>query len=576
MLAGVLCATPALAHPHIFIDAKAVISFDDTGAVKSIHNAWTFDEIFSSWQIQGLDTNGDGNTSTEEMQELGDDNMTGLAEYQYYTFAGERSDENLSLTNGRNPRFVYANGRSTLDFDVDFAAPYHIKDTLEIAINDPEYYVAITFADASAVTLVNAPAGCAVSMDPPGTMSDDLAAELSALPADVTELPPDLAAALRGVQGAILVKCPPTAAAAESAAPVAAPALEPQTAAAAPAPAPETALDAATAVAETSNALPFGGPPAEPGLALPKTGFFGWVADQQRSFYQMLSTALARLKQDANAFWVLGGLSFLYGMFHAAGPGHGKVVISSYVLASERQLRRGILLSFASALVQSLVAIAFALVAGAVLNMTATAMGEVANWIGILSYGLVALLGLWLIARKLFGWGHSHHHHVPASLAHKAHTRLQAGEDAHGRRPGDPHYGHDHGPHDHHRDHHDDHDHDEHDHHHHVVMPAQTGGNWREQLGVVLAAGLRPCSGALIVLAFALSQGLLPAGIVAVLLMGLGTGITVAILASLAVGLKGLALSGGGALAAGIVWWAELAGAVLVLAFGIVLLIASL
>jgi ABC-type nickel/cobalt efflux system permease component RcnA len=107
-------------------------------------------------------------------------------------------------------------------------------------------------------------------------------------------------------------------------------------------------------------------------------------------------------------------------------------------------------------------------------------------------------------------------------------------------------------------------------------MPAQTGGNWREQLGVVLAAGLRPCSGALIVLAFALSQGLLPAGIVAVLLMGLGTGITVAILASLAVGLKGLALSGGGALAAGIVWWAELAGAVLVLAFGIVLLIASL
>lgn len=558
MLAGALCATPALAHPHIFIDAKAVISFDDSGAVKSIHNSWTFDEAFSAWQIQGLDTNGDGTTSSEEMQELADDNMTGLAEYQYYTFAGERSDENLSFTNGRNPRFVYENGRSTLDFDVDFAAPYHIRDTLEIAINDPEYYVAITFADASAVTLVNAPAGCAVSMDPPGTMSDDLAAELSALPADVTELPPDLAAALRGVQGAILVKCPPTAASAE-------------TEAAAPAPAAETALDAATAVAETSNALPFGGPPAEPGLALPKTGFFGWVAEQQRNFYQALTSALATLKNDANAFWVLGGLSFLYGVFHAAGPGHGKVVISSYVLASERQLRRGVLLSFASAMVQSLVAIAFVLIAAAALNLTSTAMGEAANWIGIVSYGLVALLGLWLIARKLFGWGHSHHHHEPADLAHKAHSHLHAGEDVHGRHPGDPHYGHDHGPHEHH--HHDDHDEDD---HHHVVTPAQTSGNWREQLGVVLAVGLRPCSGALVVLAFALSQGLIAAGIVAVLLMGLGTALTVAILASLAVGLKSFATSSGGAVAVSLVWWAELLGAVLVFGFGVVLLVASL
>ena len=56
--------------------------------------------------------------------------------------------------------------------------------------------------------------------------------------------------------------------------------------------------------------------------------------------------ALAALKTDWTAFWVLGGLSFLYGIFHAAGPGHGKVVISSYVLANEAQMRRGVLLSF--------------------------------------------------------------------------------------------------------------------------------------------------------------------------------------------------------------------------------------
>ena len=113
---------------------------------------------------------------------------------------------------------------------------------------------------------------------------------------------------------------------------------------------------------------------------------------------------------------------------------------------------------------------------------------------------------------------------------------------------------------------------------HHAVGPGDIRGGWREQLGVVLAVGLRPCSGALIVLVFALSQGLLAAGIVAVLLMGLGTAITVATLATIAVGAKGLARRIGGAdsaMAGAIVWWAERGGAAAVLGFGTLLLIAS-
>lgn len=114
---------------------------------------------------------------------------------------------------------------------------------------------------------------------------------------------------------------------------------------------------------------------------------------------------------------------------------------------------------------------------------------------------------------------------------------------------------------------------------HHAVGPGDIKGSWREQLGVVMAVGLRPCSGALVVLVFALSQGLLAAGIVAVLLMSLGTAITVAALATLAVSAKGLAARIGGAesrLAQTLVWWAEMLGAVAVLGFGILLLIASL
>ena len=544
-----LLATPVAAHPHIFIDAKATVVFDNTGAVTEVRNAWSFDAAFSAWSIEGLDADGDGVVSREEQQELADQDMDGLAQYQFYTYAGEEgATENLVFERGQNPTRDSVDGHTVLQFGVRLAEPYRIERALELAINDPEFYVAITFAGPEAITLENAPAGCAVSLKPGFELAPELQEQLGSLPPEVTELPPDLERAVRGSQGAILVTCPPSADA--------------------PPLAPETALEAATQVAEARPTMPFGGPPPEPGLAMPRTGLLGWINEQQRNFYQAMNNALSALRTDGNAFWILGGLSFLYGVFHAAGPGHGKVVISSYVLASERQLRQGILLSFASAMLQSVVAIGFVLVAVLALNATSFAMADAANWIGIASYGLVALLGLWLIARKLLGRGHGHHHTEPVDLTQKARASLHSGgADAHGRVPSDPHYGHDHAPDDHH------------DHcHHHVVTADQVKGDWREQLGVVLGVGLRPCSGALVVLVFALSQGLLAAGIVAVFLMGLGTAITVGALASVAVGAKGLArrlLGRRESLASGVIWWAELLGAMLVFAFGVILLLAS-
>src|ERR1700755_758439 len=90
-----LLPLPAWAHPHIFIDAKAAITFNDAGEVVSIHNTWKFDQAYSAWSVQGLDTNNDGKLSPAELQPLANDNMNGLADYQYYTFAGEGNDPNL-------------------------------------------------------------------------------------------------------------------------------------------------------------------------------------------------------------------------------------------------------------------------------------------------------------------------------------------------------------------------------------------------------------------------------------------------------------------------------------------------
>ncbi|MCR6635121.1 DUF1007 family protein [Devosia sp.] len=535
-------AQPAMAHPHIFIDAKVAVVFDDAGRIATLRNSWTFDTAFSVWMVQGLDTNGDGVVSSEEMQELADENMVGLADYGFYTVAGD----GVHFTPVGDQRMRYEDNKVTLDFSIDAAEPVVPGSRFELGIFDAEYYVAISFADVGHVTLENAPASCGTELVPPRPMDRATEDRLYALGPDVLELPPDLAAAMRGTQGMIVISC-------------------------GAAPAPVTALEATEHVAQARPAAPFGGPPPEPGLNLPRTGFFGWVQEQQRVFYGAMTDALDRMRSDWTAFWVLGGLSFLYGVFHAAGPGHGKVVISSYVLANERQLRQGIALSALSALLQSLVAIGFVLVLAGVLQMTSTAMGDAAHWVGVLSYALVALLGLWLIARKIFGWGHHHHHH------HEEPAKRDIWHE---------HDGHDHGhSHDHHHHDHDhDHDHDHaHEHHaehmHHAVGPADLKGSWREKLGVVLAVGLRPCSGALVVMVFALSQGVLAAGVVSVLLMGLGTAITVAVLASLAVGAKGLVSRLGGgdsALAQGIVWWAELAGAVFVLLFGVLLLMASL
>ena len=550
LLVMAVLTAPALAHPHIFIDATATVVFDKDGAVSAINHEWTFDEAFSAWSIQGLDTNNDGITSEQELQELADDNMKGLSEYEFYTFAGE-NNFNLKFSALPNPRITYDKGHTTLHFGVKPVQPYKIQHSLQLAINDPEYYVAISFAEATAIKLENAPAGCAVRLDPPKEMAPEIADQLYALPADVKELPPDLAKALRGVQGAIVITCP-----------------------GGPPPVATTALDAVTQVAEVKP-TPFGGPPIEPGFNMPRTGIFGWIAEMQKDFYAALTATLGRLKTDYTAFWLLGGLSFFYGIIHAAGPGHGKVVIGSYVLANETQFRRGVLLSFASAMVQSLVAVVFVLVAALALRMTSIAMSDATWWITIGSYGRVVLLGLWLIARKIFGWGHHHHHDDHAhehDMAKKARAHLH-GQDGHHHHE----HGHDH--HDHDQDH--DHAHEEAhaEHAHHVVTPDQIKGGWREQLGVVLAVGIRPCSGALVVLVFALSQGLLAAGIAAVFLMGLGTAITVGVLATIAVTAKGVArrlLGVHSEAGSSIVWWLELFGAFAVLAFGVLLVMATI
>ena len=277
---------------------------------------------------------------------------------------------------------------------------------------------------------------------------------------------------------------------------------------------------------EATMAQPFGlnrgAAPSEVG------GFAGWILAKQAEFYRMLSGLIRAAKADGSAAYTLLGVSFLYGVFHAAGPGHGKAVISSYLVANNETWRRGIALSFASAILQAFTAIAVVGVVAALLGATAKAMGDTVRVIEIVSYTLIVLIGLRLLwvkgkaflrALDLGGGSHAHGH---------AHDHAR---------------GHTHGHHDHHH-----HDHD-HDHgasawsHGHGPEPSElTGDHWLKRgLTAIIAVGLRPCSGAIIVLVFALAQGIFWIGVASTFVMGVGTAITVAAIATLAVGARGLA-----------------------------------
>lgn len=310
--------------------------------------------------------------------------------------------------------------------------------------------------------------------------------------------------------------------------------------------------------AHLAQANPFG--PTVPLEPVPGFGFdrlVAWTADAQGRFYEGLTSALRQVSVSSGALWALLGLSFAYGFAHAAGPGHGKVVIGSYMLASGDTARRGALLALGAALVQATVAVALVAVLAGVFGLSRQFLSDATITLERFSYVLIVGLGLYLVWRTVKALVP-----VPATLAPAGHA-------------------HDH----------EHHHHDQPDPHHvhsdscgcdHVHMPgaedvARTAGLGQSLL-LILGAGARPCTGALLVLVLAMSQGLLWAGALSAYAMGLGTALTVGTMAVFASGLSGFfsreANAGAVMRFAPIVL--SLLGGLLVVSFGTLLLLASL
>ena len=277
-----------------------------------------------------------------------------------------------------------------------------------------------------------------------------------------------------------------------------------------------------------------------------------WIYLQQRLLHRELAAAMQAWSAGGGtlAAWGLISASFLYGIFHAAGPGHGKVVLTTYLLAQRERVAGGVAIAAMAAFVQGLVALALVYgliyLAGWLPRDTTAAVA----WSERFSFVLVAGLGGWLVYRAvrhgLAVW------RAPAPAAAPARAAV---------------------PHQH------DHDHDACGHSHGPsVTDLDRATDLRARLGVVLSIGIRPCTGAILVLILARVMGLPGAGVAAVMAMSAGTAIAVAGLAFLAVHARQIA--GNLLVSRGLVWRLSsdavaLTGGLILLLVGMSLLMAS-
>lgn len=260
-----------------------------------------------------------------------------------------------------------------------------------------------------------------------------------------------------------------------------------------------------------------------------------YIRTQQQDLHMALSTALQAVQDGGfEAVFSLLLLSFFYGVFHAAGPGHGKAVIGTYILSHNSHIKRSILLSGASALVQGLTAIILVKALSGVVFISQWAIKDAVPVMEQASFLLVALIGVFLVYRAIKQFIGMHQ---PEKIDLSDHQGSVSHEHSHSHNYD---HGHDHGH--------------GHSHgggetcsscgHNHAISPKQAAAasGWRETIGIIISVGIRPCTGSVIVLTFAELFDLGWAGILSVFAISIGTAITVSLLALMTVYFRSFAV----------------------------------
>ncbi|MFM2485440.1 nickel/cobalt transporter [Celerinatantimonas yamalensis] len=235
----------------------------------------------------------------------------------------------------------------------------------------------------------------------------------------------------------------------------------------------------------------------------------------QQQIYSHFDTLLVELSDHQwHAAWMLIALSLVYGVFHAVGPGHGKVVMSSYLATHRAQLKTSLMLTMAAAIMQAVVAISIVTLLRFVLTQTAHQVNN--NALNIIHFNslLVIALGIWLAIqaiRKSLPKRTHYRQFAPikpvSALQQPFRPAAQCGCG-----------------------------------HAHAISPTQLAkaSHWRDYVALIVSIGARPCSGALLVLTVSALMGIYWIGVASALVMAIGTGSTTSLLAALTVTARGL------------------------------------
>jgi ABC-type uncharacterized transport system substrate-binding protein len=189
LLAGALliCAAPALAHPHVWVTMHSDLIYGPDGSITGIRHHWAFDDMYSAFALQGLESKEKGKYTREELQPLAKVNVESLKEFDYFTFAtvdGQKVPLGEPLS---DYSLDYADSVLTLNFTLPFKMPLKAK-SLTIDIYDPTIFVDFAFDKEHPVKWENPPKGCKLQIALPREMTYAEGKALSDIPADQPNL----------------------------------------------------------------------------------------------------------------------------------------------------------------------------------------------------------------------------------------------------------------------------------------------------------------------------------------------------------------------------------------------------
>ncbi|MBO4223319.1 DUF1007 family protein [Bradyrhizobium neotropicale] len=169
--AVMLGAAAAQAHPHVWITARSEVIYAPDGTITGVRHAWTFDDMFSTYALQGIEAKTKGAYTREELAPLAQTNVESLKEYAYFTFA-KADGKKQKFTEPVDYFLEYNNTELTLHFTLPAKTPFKTRQ-LSLEVFDPAFFIDFKYADKDPARLVGAPADCKLQFQRPndGTAS---------------------------------------------------------------------------------------------------------------------------------------------------------------------------------------------------------------------------------------------------------------------------------------------------------------------------------------------------------------------------------------------------------------------